>query len=297
MSVKTGTAEDTALADSNAARLVGPVALALGDTHHPAPVPAQIARETRSLRRADALIAAGQPEKAVAHLRRLTQTVPGATRASLKMASLLRDSKRVGEALTVLRRATVEAPANPAPHEALAELALEVGATDEAIASAKLLLVLLPRSITARDILSAAYLQRGLLSDALRVAQELCRLDPDEPLHHFKRGVLLQQMGIVGGATEAYLRVLADCAGDGEDEDDFVGETRDALEMLDRYQLRQIAILAVEDLVFRANLRRDPFETVTNKGFRLSPAGIAALGRLALDELPSPPTWRHRYYH
>ncbi|MBC7808347.1 MAG: tetratricopeptide repeat protein [Akkermansiaceae bacterium] len=297
MSVKTGTAEDTAIADNNPARLVGSPTLALSETHHAALVPAQLARETRSLRRADALVAAGHTEKAVAHLRRLTQTVPGTTRASLKMANLLKESKRVGEALTVLRRATVEAPANPAPHEALAELALEVGATDEAITSAKLLLALVPRSIAARDILSAAYLQRGLLSDALRVAQELCRLDPNEPLHHFKRGVLLQQMGIVGGATEAYLRVLADCAGDEEYEDDFVGETRDALEMLDRYQLRQIAILAVEDMVFRVNLQRDPFETATAKGFRLSPAGIAALGRLALDDLPSPPTWRHRYYH
>lgn len=297
MSVKPGPAEDTVMTDTDPARLVGTARLALGSPDHSVLIPSQLARETRSLRRADALVAAGQPDKAVAHLRRLTQTLPGATRASLKMASLLKDSRRVGEALTVLRRATEEAPANPAPHEALAELALEVGAIDEAITSAKLLLALVPRSITARDILSAAYLQRGLLSDALRVAQELCRLDPTEPLHHFKRGVLLQQMGIVGGATEAYLRVLADSAGDEEYEDDFVGETRDALEMLDRYQLRQIAILAVEDMVFRANLQRDAFEAATAKGFRLSPAGIAALGRLALDELPQPPSWRHRYYH
>lgn len=297
MSVKTGTAEDIVIVTNQAARLAGSAALALGDTHRSALVPALLARETRSLRRADALIAAGQTEKALTHLRRLTQTVPGATRASLKMASLLKETKRVGEALVVLRRAAEEAPGHPAPREALAELALEVGAMDEAISSAKHLLQLVPRSITARDILSAAYLQRGLLSDALRMAQELCRLDPNEPLHHFKRGVLLQQMGIVGGATEAYLRVLADCAGDEEQEDDFVGETRDALEMLDRYQLRQIAILAVEDMVFRSNLQRDPFEAVVAKGFRLSPAGIAALGRLALDELPSPPTWRHHYYH
>jgi len=253
------------------------------------------ARETRSLRRADALVAAGQTEEALAHLRRLTQTLPGATRASLKMARLLKETKRVGEALSVLRAAVTLAPTNPAPREALAELALEVGAIPEAIACAKQLMQLAPRSIPARDILSAAYLQSGLLADALRMAQELCRLDPGEPLHHFKRGVLLQQMGLVAGATEAYLRVLSDCEATGDE--DFLQDTRDALEMLDHYQLRQIAILAVEDAVFRANLRRDAFETVVTKGFRLSPAGVIALSRLSLDDLPSPPAWRHHHYH
>ena len=291
MSVKTGTAEN---------RFIHPVApvtgmLAQAGAASSVP-PSERARETRSLRRADALVAAGQTEKALAHLRRLTQTVPGATRASLKMANLLKETKRVAEALSVLRCAAREAPANPAPCEALAELALEVGATGEAIACAKQLLHLSPRSIAARDILSAAYLQSGLLPDALRMAQELCRLDPDEPLHHFKRGVLLQQRGMVAGATEAYLRVLADCDDDDCD-DDFVEETRDALELLDQYQLRQIAILAVEDMMFRAHLQRDAFETVMAKGFRLSPAGLSALARLAVSELPSPPAWRHRYYH
>ena len=289
MSLKPGTADNTD-ASSQSAPVSG--MLALGS----APSPPEHARETRSLRRADALVAAGQTEAALAHLRRLTQTLPGATRASLKMARLLKENKRIAEALSVLRDAAAQAPANPAPCEALAELALEVGAISEAIRCAKQLMQLLPRSIPARDILSAAYLQSGLLPDALRMAQELCRLDPGEPLHHFKRGILLQQMGLVAGATEAYMRVLADCENSNGDAD-FLQETRDALEMLDHYQLRQIAILAVEDSLFRTHLRRAPFETVVNKGFRLSPAGVAALSRLSLDDLPSPPAWRHYHYH
>ncbi|MBC8140961.1 MAG: tetratricopeptide repeat protein [Armatimonadetes bacterium] len=297
MSVKPGIADtisDAAMSDPAGTTVVCRTGrscemLALGSSRP------ERARETRSLRRADALVAAGQTEAALAHLRRLTQTLPGATRASLKMARLLKETKRVAEALTVLRTAATAAPTNPAPREALAELALEVGAIPEAIVSAKALMLLLPRSIPARDILSAAYLQSGLLPDALRMAQELCRLDPGEPLHHFKRGVLLQQMGLVAGATEAYLRVLSDGEASGDEE--FLQETRDALEMLDNYQLRQIAILAVEDAPFRANLRRDPFETVMDKGFRLSPAGVAALSRLSLDDLPSPPAWRHHFYH
>lgn len=294
MSVKPGTADT-----SNAAAPDPPAGmLALRDVSPPdrQKLRSAGARETRSLRRADALVAAGQTEAALAHLRRLTQTLPGATRASLKMARLLKETKRVAEALSVLRTAAALAPANPAPREALAELALEVGAIPEAIDCAKQLMLLIPHSIPARDILSAAYLQSGLLPDALRMAQELCRLDPGEPLHHFKRGVLLQQMGLVAGATEAYLRVLSDCE-NGDHDEDFLQETRDALEMLDHYQLRQIAILAVEDAPFRANLRRDAFETVISKGFRLSPAGVAALSRLSLDDLPSPSAWRHHYYH
>jgi tetratricopeptide (TPR) repeat protein len=260
-----------------------------------APASPHFAKETRSLRRADALVAAGQTEKAMAHLRRVIQDVPVATRARLKMATLLKETKRMEEAITELRRATTEAPADPAPQEALAELAMEVGAWQEAIHSARRLLELSPRSLLARDVLSAAYLQRGMLPQALKMAQELCRLDPDDPVHHFKRGVLLQQMGLVSGATEAYLRVLAGI--DGEDDEEFVAETREALEILDRYQLRQIAILAVEDTVFRARLQRNPVEAATTKGFRLSPAGMNALSRIAIDDLPSPPMWRHRYYH
>lgn len=262
----------------------------------PPPDGAEFAQETRSLRRADALIASGQMDKAVATLRRLTRRLPGATRAHLKMATLLKGARRVGEAMTVLRRATFAAPGDPAPLEALAELALETGATDEAITLGRRLLTLSPRSLLARDVLSAAFLQRGLLSDALHMAEELARLDPEEPAHHFKRGVLLQQMGQIGAATEAYLRCLdgSDASGD----DTYLSEAHEAVEILDRFQLRQIALLAVEDVLFRANLLRDPFGTAFGKGFRLSPAGIAALARLTPEDLPAGnPPWRHRYYH
>ena len=46
-------------------------------------------------------------------------------------------------------------------------------------------------------MLSAAYLQRGLLDEALRVIEQMIRLDPMDPAGHFKRGVLLQQKGAV----------------------------------------------------------------------------------------------------
>jgi len=256
---------------------------------------ARLSRETRSLRRADALIAAGQTEKALTHLRRLMREMPGAIRVRLKVASLLKEARRIGEALSVLRAAVSQAPDDPAPHEALAELTLELGEWEEAIQHGRELLLLTPRSLTARDILSAAYMQRGMLPDALRMAEELVRLEPGEPVHHFKRGVLLQQMGQVSAACDAFLRVLRD----GDDEgDDLLVEAKEALEMLENFQLRQIALLAMEDIPFRLHLRRDPIGTIRAKGFRLSSSGISALMRLAMEELPQPsPGWRHHYYH
>lgn len=250
-------------------------------------------RETRGLRRADDLIASGKIEQALERLRKLISDVPGATRGYLKMASLLRQKRRVSEALDVLRAAISQNPAALTPREVLAELCLELGRWDEAIAQSRALLEYAPRSLFARDVLSAAYLQRGLLDRALCVTDEMITIDPNDPAHHFKRGVLLQQKGQLGSAVRAFVRVLQ-MHPDSEAAD----ESRAAIEMLDCYQLRQIVTLAVEDVPFRLRLRHSCVEAVMQRGFFLSDQGIAALCQMRFDELPSAPTgWRQYYYH
>jgi len=255
--------------------------------------PTNESREQRSLARAEAMVAAGEIDRALDHLRRLVAAVPDSVRGCLRMATLLRERNRPGEALDVLRRAVARSPKSVPSREMLAELCLEAGHWEEAVAQCRELLQVSPRSLLARDVLSAAYLQRGLLEKALRVIDEMVRLDPHDAGSHFKRGVLLQQIGNISGAVYAFQRAL-DMAPDSEAGD----ESRAALEMLDSYQIRQVITLAVEDLGFRIQLRRDPGGAVAGKGYTLSETGLHALMQMRFDDLPeAPPGWRHHFYH
>ena len=259
----------------------------------PRPPAAPKGREAQYLRRADALAASGQIEKALLHLRKLVSLLPESPHGYLRIALLLRQERRAVEALEVLRAAVSRAPQCLAPHEALAETCLEIGLWHEAVADGLTLLSLSPRSLFARDILSAASLQQGHLDQALRVTDEMIRLDPSDATNHFKRGVLLQQKGIVGGAVCAFCRVL-----DMNPDQEVAEESRAALEMLDGYQIRQILTIAVEDVPFRLNLLQDTAAAVMEKGYLLSEAGLAALSQMCLDDLPAaPPGWRHYVYH
>jgi tetratricopeptide (TPR) repeat protein len=259
----------------------------------PANPTAVLGRETRGLRRADALIASGETDKALDHLRKLVRDLPDATRSYLRMAHLLREKRRPGEALEALRAAVQRAPRLAAPREALAEMCLEVGDWEDAIQQSQALLSISPRSLIARDILSAAYLQRGYLSQALRIIDEMIILDPNDASNHFKKGVLLQQQGRVGGAVRAFSRVL-EMAPESEAAD----EARAALDILDNYQMRQIVTLAVENIPFRIALKQNAADTTTQHGYLLSENGLSALSQMRFDDLPAPPPgWRQYHYH
>ena len=263
-----------------------PAAAALAGTGAPR------GREAQYLRRADALAARGQVEKAIVHLRKLVALVPQSPHGYLRMAALLRRERREAEAVEVLRAAVRLAPALLAPHEALAETYLETSRWEEAVTEGRLLLQLSPRSLFARDVLSAAYLQQGRIDHALRVTDEMIRLDPADATNHFKRGVLLQQKGMVGPAVSAFGRVL-----EMNSDPEVADESRAALEMLDGYQIRQILTLAVEDVPFRLRLLRDPCGAITEKGYLLSEEGLSALSQIGFDDLPQAPAgWRQYRY-
>jgi tetratricopeptide (TPR) repeat protein len=257
-------------------------------TRHPRKRGEERGRETRGLQRVDALIASGQLDKAIAHLRRLVTEMPLSMRGYLRMASLLREIQRPGEALSVLRNAIECVPNVAAPREALAEMCLEMGRWEEAIQQSRALLSISPRSLVARDVLSAAYFQSGQLDLALRITDEMIVLDPTDAANHFKRGVLLQQKGRIAGAIQAFSRVVAMAP-----ESEAAEESRAAIEMLDNYQIRQVIARAVEDMPFRLALLRDPAEAVNSRGYVLSERGIMALARVPLSDLPpAPPGWR-----
>ena len=250
-------------------------------------------KEVRGLQRADVLIARGQIDKAITHLRKLITDLPDSTRGHLRIASLLHEKRQSSEAIEILRGVVSRAPDAALAREVLAEMCLDVGRPQEAIDHCRALLKISARSLFARDILSAAYLQCGKLDESLRVIQEMIYLDPLDASHHFKKGVLLQQKGYLRSATESFLRVL-----NMEPDSEAAEESRAALEMLDSCQIRQIITLAVEDIPFRLRLQRHPETAVTDKGFLLSGGGMAALSQMRFDEMPSaPPGWQQYYYN
>ncbi len=118
-------------------------------------------------------------------------------------------------------------------------------------------------------------------------------LEPSDPANYFKRGVLLQQKGHIGGAMQAFLRVLQI-----EPDGDAAEESRAAIEMLDNYQIRQVVMLAVEDIPFRLALHQDCAQAVQSRGYLISDRGVSALSQMRFDDLPTaPPGWRHYHYH
>ena len=253
--------------------------------------PEPVGREARGLKRADALIASGQTDKALSHLQRLSRILPESPRIPLRIAALLREMRRPAEALEALRNAIERFPRALGPREALAEMCLEIGRWEEAIHQCLALLALTPRSLFARDVLSAAYLQRGLIEKALHVTEEMIALDPNDAAHHFKRGVLLQQKGKVAGALRAFQRVLQM-----QSDRETAEEAQAAIEMLDNLQLRQIVTLAVEDIPFRISLRDDAAATITARGYYLSERGLATLTQLRIEDAATPPGWRQYRY-
>jgi tetratricopeptide (TPR) repeat protein len=110
--------------------------------------------------------------------------------------------------------------------------------------------------------------QRGDIPAALRIASTLIRLDPDSALHHFNKALLYQHQSEIGMAVNEFmLAIWLDPDGPQSD------PARCFLEDLDTLQLRQIAVLAEEDLVFRTKLERNCYAAAGERGYTLSPVG------------------------
>src|SRR5262249_14663283 len=198
----------------------------------------------------------------------------------VSLAGLLREARRYEEALAILNIGLDVDARHSELLENLCELYLEQGMLDDAIRIGNRLLRVSPNSLHARDILGVAYLQQGRINEALRIADQMVHLNPLDASHHFKKAVLFQQKGMVSSALHEFVRVL-ELEPDGEMAED----ARDAIESIDGQQMKQIIMLAAEDIVFRAKLRRNPEDAARERGFSLSYAGYHALHQLDYDTL------------
>lgn len=244
------------------------------------------------LRRVTALERQGQYDEAIQIMEKAIALAPEKASHRLRIAELYRAQKKIDDAIGELKRAIELDPMNPTPQEALLRIYVEAGHLDDAILESKGLLKRHPRNMFALDVLGLSYLQKGLLGEALKVANKLVRLDPSDSANHFKKGVLFQQMGDAARAIEEFSRVI-EMDPDGEMSDD----AREALAMLDGYQLRQIATIASEDRLFLVKLLRDPEMAVRERGFVLSYAGMMALRQIDFGSISLGGPDQQRYYH
>jgi tetratricopeptide (TPR) repeat protein len=228
------------------------------------------------VRHADDLLASGEREQALAHLRQLIQDFPKQTRGYLRIASLLKEERRWKEAQEILKVAVKHAPGCHASWRALVEVCLEIGAYEEVLGYAQRLLKHQPRSLFAHDALIAVYTQRGQMERALSLLGQRLRLTPCDPWIHFQQGALRRHVGDVAGATRSFERALQYAQ-----EADLASDIELALEVLERYQVHQIVMLASEDMAFSLQIHQLSEEkvclAVQARGFYLSATGLGLL--------------------
>jgi tetratricopeptide (TPR) repeat protein len=259
------------------------------------------AKARRLAKRAESLADAGRVEEAIDGQSQVAVLRPDDADVFLRLGLLLREAHRIDPAVTALRQALCLNPSLRDPREALIATLLDGGRFDEIVAEAKALVKVAPRSVFARDILSIAYMQLGQTEKALRVVGEMVWLDPLNPDHYLKRAMLFQQRENPRAAIAEYGRVLH-MAPEGSEAYECAEE---AVEAMDEDQMRQIVLLASEDRLFHWKLCRETGEAAQERGFFLSPDGVARLRHLAqrhlVDmerDLASTTTWgRPRYYN
>jgi tetratricopeptide (TPR) repeat protein len=239
------------------------------------------ARARRLAKRAETLANAGRVDEAIVCQSEVTTLRPNDAIAFFRLGLLYREARRLNPAVLALRRALCLDPEQRDPREALIETLLEAGVYDEAITESKALVRVAPRSLYARDVLSIAYLQLGQVEKSLQVTNEMIRLDPCNPGHHFKRAMLFQHQGNIKSAVDEYTRTLEMAI----PETEIYLDAIDAMATLDDYQLRQIILLAAEDRLFQMKLKRDVAEATQERGFFLSQEGILRLHQVAQSHL------------
>jgi tetratricopeptide (TPR) repeat protein len=194
-----------------------------------------------------------------------------------RRAEELEEEGRIREALVCQKKAVALAPNDPKSREYLAQMYLQSSLYDEAIDECKALLRLAPKSLFARDILSVAYLQKGETDKAYVINDELIRLSPNDPRNHFKKGVLCQQRGDWRGAMSS-LALAHQIAPIGSVEEQ---EAEDAIDSLDRHQIKQLVLLLSEDKSFQIMISRDPQAAIVERGYALSAVALSFIEAVA----------------
>jgi tetratricopeptide (TPR) repeat protein len=231
------------------------------------------------------LIHGGMHEDAVATLERAIAASGDRYSCNLRIAEIYRAMQRWSDALEAIERAATADPARLDAYELALDVALESGDSHRILNACRALIKIDPVNLSAHNALGTLYMRMGDTDAAMRAANTLIRLEPDNTSHHFKKALLSQHKGEIALAVQEFSLVVH-LAPEGPHSE----AAREALETLDALQLNQIATLAMDDMVFRTKLERNPQDAVMERGFYLSDTGTQVLSELCAQSLGSLPT-------
>jgi tetratricopeptide (TPR) repeat protein len=151
---------------------------------------------------------AGDLERAVGLLQRLTTVAPGDAAGHYLLGKAYRALGRAPEALGCFEEAARLAPDHVDARFSMAVLHCERAAWREAIPALREVLRLRPDYPEAYSNLGTALQERGAFDEAVRCFQAAIRLRPDYHEAHYNLGNAYKEMGDLGHAAEAYREAI-----------------------------------------------------------------------------------------
>jgi hypothetical protein len=203
-----------------------------------------------------------------------------------RLAELHRLQHQWTQAISAARQA-VNLATDPLPYrEMLVDILMESGLTDDAVLESRRWVEENPGNLIALEVLLRAYWQCSNFDEALKVSNQLVKINPYAVDYRLQRAALLQQVGLYIESIQDYEQIL-----EWPLSVDVLMIAHTELATIDRLQLHMIMTLLVENPMFRLNFRHNRHEAVTQRGFRLSLIGKELLETVAVEMLevsPSP---------
>ena len=224
----------------------------------------------------------GEISAAILTLEQALALQPQNRETVLRLAGTLREAGRLREAISRVDACLREDPQEPELLGLMGDLLLQDGKAPELLPHVQRLLARNSRDPHAFELLAWGFFQQGRLREALQAMKKLVLLEPMQPQHYFKQGMLSQDLGDWRQAMFSFLHALR--LGEGAEIAEMAGE---AINTLDQMQLEQLLARAAIDPQFHQQLQRAPELTLHQAGYLLSPHGQQML--LSVDFSNRPP--------
>ena len=234
----------------------------------------------------------GNLEDAITALERAHALAPTDAESVRRLASALHEAGRLRKAIECVNEYLQARPEDTDVLGLMTDLLQQEGTAPELLPHAERLLARDPHDVAALDLLAWGFYQQGRLVDARDVLRKLVNLDPAQPYHHFKLGVMYQALGTLPDAMAAFLRAVA--MGQGSDIETMASE---AITVLDQVQIEQLVARGRMDLNFRHRLQLEPELTLHQCGVILSPLGFVMLQTFDFGEEHDGPEMGARTIH
>lgn len=233
---------------------------------------------------AENLVTSGLPEEAKKVATRASKRRIVSVNHCRRLAVVFTKAHNPEKALEMLKVGLQLDVSNTGVQDDLVRLLIDLGRYEEAVEICCELMLTLDKVVDAVDLLKIEMLQRSNISGAIFMCDAALQLEQFDPKYYFYKAVLLQHSGDFSQAMRCFLEAQeVDIAGE------MAEDIKDAIGMLDRYQLKQILSIANADLVFRTKLMLDPDSACAEKGYLISRTALHILSHIDYSEFPENP--------